>query len=191
MRGKQVLTFSNVVSVVALFVALGGSAYAGIQVARNSVGAKELKRAAVTESKIRRAAVTSEKVRDGTLLPRDFAKGTLTAGGTGATGPTGPQGRGGATGATGATGDTGATGAAGTAAAFARVSETGALQPDVPGFPPQSRGVVSVVKGEGGAATGTYCFDLAARAASAIATLDNADTVAAGRATRTRSAAGP
>jgi hypothetical protein len=47
----------------------------------------------------------------------------------------------------------------------------------VAGFPPQVKGIVAanIVKGEGGAATGTYCFDLPARPASAVVSLDNAD----------------
>ena len=37
------------------------------------------------------------------------------------------------------------------------------------------------MKGEGGAATGTYCFDIAGQVASAVVSLDNADAVAADR----------
>jgi hypothetical protein len=51
-----------VVSFVALFIALGGSAYAGFGLAKNSVGTKQLKNGAVTTSKIRNGAVTSSKI---------------------------------------------------------------------------------------------------------------------------------
>jgi hypothetical protein len=60
---------------------------------------------------------------------------------------------------------------------FARVAADGTPQPNVDGFPPQVKGIVAenVVKGEAAAATGTYCFDLPARPASAMVSLDNAD----------------
>jgi hypothetical protein len=61
---------------------------------------------------------------------------------------------------------------------FARVQANGTLQPDVAGFPPQNQGTILVSKGEGGAATGTYCFDLDSRPASAMVSLDNADAAA-------------
>jgi hypothetical protein len=67
---------ATAISLVALFVALGGTSYAAINLPRNSVGAAELKR----------NAVTSSKVKNGTLLKKDFKKGQLTAG------PTGPKG---------------------------------------------------------------------------------------------------
>ena len=41
---RQRLTFANVVSCIALFVALGGVSYAATQLPKNSVGAKQLKR---------------------------------------------------------------------------------------------------------------------------------------------------
>lgn len=47
------LTFANVVSLIALFVALSGGAYA-LTIPRDSVGAKQLKKNAVTASKSRR-----------------------------------------------------------------------------------------------------------------------------------------
>jgi hypothetical protein len=58
---------------------------------------------------------------------------------------------------------------------FARVQANGTLQPAIAGFPSQTKGTILVSKGEGGAATGTYCFDLESRPASAIVSLDNAD----------------
>jgi hypothetical protein len=55
------LTFSNVISLAALFVALGGSAYAALD--RNSVGTPQLKKNAVTSSKLRGGAVTTAKIK--------------------------------------------------------------------------------------------------------------------------------
>jgi hypothetical protein len=50
------------VALLALFVALGGSSYAALQLPRASVGTKQL----------RNGAVTSQKVRNNSLLVRDF-----------------------------------------------------------------------------------------------------------------------
>ena len=85
------LTFANIVSSIALFVALGGGAYA-VSIPRNSVGGPQLKRGAVTASKIKKGAVTSAKVKDRSLLATDFRRGQLPAGPRGATGPQGVPG---------------------------------------------------------------------------------------------------
>jgi hypothetical protein len=50
------------VSLVALIVALGGTAYAGFSLPKNSVGTKQLKNNAVTTSKIKNGAVTASKI---------------------------------------------------------------------------------------------------------------------------------
>lgn len=73
------LTFANVVSLVALFVALSGGAYA-LTIPRNSVGAKQLKKNAVTAPKIKRNAVTSPKVRNDSLTGADIRNDSLTGG---------------------------------------------------------------------------------------------------------------
>jgi hypothetical protein len=50
------------VAFVALLVALGGTAYAGLTIPKNSVGTKQLKKAAVTTPKIKNGAVTASKI---------------------------------------------------------------------------------------------------------------------------------
>ncbi len=55
------------VSVVALFVALGGTAYAGFTVPKNSVGTKQLKNNAVTTRKLANRAVTGAKIANNTI----------------------------------------------------------------------------------------------------------------------------
>jgi hypothetical protein len=87
---------------LALFVALGGTAYAA-SLPRNSVGTAQLKR----------NAVTSAKVKPRTLLASDFRQGQLPAGPQGPRGPEGPPGARGAEGATGARGAEGARGPGG------------------------------------------------------------------------------
>jgi hypothetical protein len=81
-RLKAWLSFRNVVAVLALFVALGGSAYAAGVLPVNSVGTAQLKG----------GSVTSGKVKDGTLKVVDIAGDQLERGPTGAVGPAGPAG---------------------------------------------------------------------------------------------------
>jgi hypothetical protein len=59
------LTFANVMSVVAVFIALGGAGYAATKLARNSVGTKQIKNEAVTLKKISPATQTSLKGQTG------------------------------------------------------------------------------------------------------------------------------
>lgn len=89
---RQQLTYANVIATLALFLALGGAAFAATQLPRNSVGTGQLKPEAVTAGKIAKKT-------------RNQLKGDR-----GATGPQGPAGKTGAKGATGATGATGAKG---------------------------------------------------------------------------------
>jgi hypothetical protein len=70
------LSFANVVSVLALFVALGGSAYA-FQLGKNSVGSKQLKKNAVTTAKVKKEAITAAKVKKGTLTGSQINASTL------------------------------------------------------------------------------------------------------------------
>jgi hypothetical protein len=90
------ITFANVVSLMALFVALGGSSYAALR-----VGSKEIRNNSVSSVDIRDNSVASRDVRNGSLLVRDFKAGQLPAG------PQGPQGSQGPQGPQGPKGDTG------------------------------------------------------------------------------------
>lgn len=64
---RKRLTFANVISCLALFVALGGAAYATGKLERNSVGTRQIKNNAVTEAKIKDGSVTGAKVKSGSL----------------------------------------------------------------------------------------------------------------------------
>jgi hypothetical protein len=55
------------VSLVALFLSLGGVGYAATQLPNNSVGAAQLKNSAVTNSKIKDSAVTYKKIEPGAV----------------------------------------------------------------------------------------------------------------------------
>jgi hypothetical protein len=82
---------------LALFVALGGGAYAAIKIPKNSVGTTQIKK----------NAVTTAKVKDHSLLQKDFKTGQIPAGAAGAAGPQGPQGAPGPQGLVGPKGDVG------------------------------------------------------------------------------------
>ena len=81
MRLRPRLSYANVmVTLLAVLVLGSGAAYAGVQLAKDSVGTRQLKK----------GAVTGAKVKDGTLRRSDFAPGLVPA--TGPAGPPGPQG---------------------------------------------------------------------------------------------------
>src|ERR1700712_5053114 len=93
-RLRSNLTYANVMATVAVFLALGGGAYAASQLPKNSVGSRQIKA----------DAVNSSKVDNRSLLAADFKAGQL---------PPGPQGERGAQGEQGAQGERGAEGPAG------------------------------------------------------------------------------
>jgi hypothetical protein len=134
------MTFANTISMIALFIALGGVSWAAVTLPKNSVGATQIKKDAVSRSEVKKSAVAGDEVKNASLGPEEFKPGTA-------------------------------------ARAFARVAADGTLQPDVAGFPSQVKGIVqaNIAQGEGGAATGTTCFDLPFRPASAMVVIDNAD----------------
>ncbi len=90
MRGiKDRLTYANVTATLALFVALGGSSYAAVNLPRNSVGSSELKANSVGAAEIKRKAVRSSEIRDRSIRLRDISKSTRNVL-HGQTGPIGP-----------------------------------------------------------------------------------------------------
>ena len=89
---RQHLSYANVVSTLCLFVLLGGTAYAAVQLQRNSVKSRHIAPGAVRKSDLARNAVTSSKVRNRSLRARDFG-GRLPSGGRGSRGPRGLRGR--------------------------------------------------------------------------------------------------
>jgi hypothetical protein len=101
-RIRSLFSYANVMATIALFLALGGGAYAALQLPKNSVGTRQLKK----------NAVVSSKVKNGTLLNRDFKAGQLPRG---LPGPKGDQGPAGPRGERGQAGPRGEQGPAGTA----------------------------------------------------------------------------
>lgn len=106
------LTYANVMATIAVFVALGGVGYAATRLPRNSVGTKQIRRAAVTPAKLSKAAKSRLVGPAGPEGPR------------GAAGPQGPRG---AQGTAGEKGARGPAGDPGTARAWASVEPDGKL----------------------------------------------------------------
>ncbi|HTR75433.1 MAG TPA: hypothetical protein VMH33_09295 [Solirubrobacterales bacterium] len=84
MQGRRLrprLTYANVMSTVAVFLALTGGATAiAMSLPKNSVGSKQIKKGAVTEAKIAKEAVTGPKVKISTFPKVPSAAHADTAG---------------------------------------------------------------------------------------------------------------
>ena len=82
------LTFANVVSVIALFIVLGGSSYAALR-----VGSRQIVNNSIRTQDIRNSHVTSRDIRNSTIRNEDInpeaalAKGFATIQATGTNGP--------------------------------------------------------------------------------------------------------
>jgi hypothetical protein len=85
------LTYANAMATIAVFIAIGGGAYAA-GLAKDSVKSKQIKNGAVKGADIHDNAITSPKVKDGSLLGSDFAAGQLPAGKPGEDGEDGQDG---------------------------------------------------------------------------------------------------
>jgi hypothetical protein len=66
-------------STLAVFLVLGGaSAFAAVQLGKNSVGTKQLKKGAVTKAKIRKGAVTTAKLKGNAVNAAKLRKNAVT-----------------------------------------------------------------------------------------------------------------
>jgi hypothetical protein len=75
---KRHLTAANVLSCMALFIALGGTAYAAVKLKPNQVKAVNIARQAVTNAKLKTQAVTSGKIKNGGVVNADLGAGAVT-----------------------------------------------------------------------------------------------------------------
>src|SRR6266511_2619830 len=96
------------ISLLALFVALGGTSYAVSKLPRNSVGSAQVINGSLQKADLSRKAVAALKGNRGPAGPQGQPGSAGPAGAAGATGATGPAGAAGATGPAGATGVAGA-----------------------------------------------------------------------------------
>ncbi len=74
---KRHLSVANVLSCIALFVALSGATYAATTASKNSVKAKSIAKGAVTTPKLRNGAVTTPKIRNGAVIGAKIAAGAV------------------------------------------------------------------------------------------------------------------
>lgn len=78
-RFRRHLTYANVISTLALLLALGlGTSYAASQLAPKSVGEPQLRPGAVTATKIRKSAVTAPKIKAAAVKQGKIASGAVT-----------------------------------------------------------------------------------------------------------------
>ena len=81
------MSFSNVVSLLALSIALGGTSYAALKVT-----GRDVVNSSLTGRDVRNNTLRGSDIRNGSLGVRDFARGRLPAGPRGPAGPPGPAG---------------------------------------------------------------------------------------------------
>lgn len=75
MRGR--INSAHVLAIIAIVLALGGSAMA-VTLAKNSVGTKQLRKGAVTKAKIKKNAVVESKIAGEAVTTRNLGKGSVT-----------------------------------------------------------------------------------------------------------------
>lgn len=79
-RAGRRLTYANVVSTLALFIAMGGAgAFAAGQLAPKSVGERQLRHGAVTAEKLRKDAVIAPKIKALAVKQAKLANGAVSA----------------------------------------------------------------------------------------------------------------
>jgi hypothetical protein len=78
-RATGKLTYANVMATIAVFIALGGGAYAALKLPKNSVGTKQLKREAVTGAKVKKDTLTGQEIKLSSLGQVPSAASATTA----------------------------------------------------------------------------------------------------------------
>src|SRR4051812_19668504 len=74
-RLRSRLTYGNVMSTLAVFIALGGTSYA-LTLPRNSVGSRELRSGSVGSSELKTGAVTGRDIKNRTIRLTDISPST-------------------------------------------------------------------------------------------------------------------
>lgn len=179
-----------VISLVALFVALGGTGYAALRLPRNSVGTIQ----------IRNGAVIAPKIRNGTIVGAKLRNGTVTAGKINVKGlsvPNATHATEAVTAMTAATASTATTATSATSASTATTAGTAttALSPGTLASGKTETGVYSVdfeaaKIGDAGSAAITFPFPLAAAPTVEWLAPGTSDANCAGSATNPQAAAG-
>jgi hypothetical protein len=76
-RLRARLSFANVTAAIALFVALGGTSYAAIELPSNSVGRAQIKTSGVGKSEIGANTVGSSEIRGSSITAPDIKTGAV------------------------------------------------------------------------------------------------------------------
>jgi hypothetical protein len=76
-RIRRNLSFANVISLIALFVALGGASYAAVALPKNSVGAKQIKKNGVGASEIKKNAVRAAEIKGNAVAASEVKDSSL------------------------------------------------------------------------------------------------------------------
>jgi hypothetical protein len=76
-RIRARLSFANVTSAIALFVALGGSAYAAVELPSNSVGRDQIRTSGVGKSEIGSNTVGTSELRNSGVAAADIKTGAV------------------------------------------------------------------------------------------------------------------
>ncbi|MGE5281115.1 MAG: hypothetical protein ACM3N0_02130 [Chloroflexota bacterium] len=71
------MTYANVMSSIAVFLVLGGAAFAAANLPKNSVGTKQLKNNAVTKKKIKKNSVVTNKIKNNAVTGAKVKESTL------------------------------------------------------------------------------------------------------------------
>jgi hypothetical protein len=84
MRIFRHLSFSNVVALLALFIVLGGAAYAGTKIngktiVNRSIGGGKLKNETITANKIKKGTITGAQIRNETITGAQIEAGSIDA----------------------------------------------------------------------------------------------------------------
>jgi hypothetical protein len=101
-------SLSLIISVVALFVALGGTSYAAL-----TITGKNVRNSSLTGADLKDSSVTGTDIKDASLGAKDFKPGQLVAGARGTAGPAGAIGPAGVQGSKGDPGSPGGPGVSG------------------------------------------------------------------------------
>jgi hypothetical protein len=73
-RARNAMSFANVTSALALFIALGGTSYAAVSLSRDDVGAWHIAAGAVGKSEIHRSAVSASEIRRNGVRPSEIRR---------------------------------------------------------------------------------------------------------------------
>jgi hypothetical protein len=155
---RRRLSYANVLSTVAVFLALGGTSYAAVaitgrDVENSSLTGHDVEDASLTGRDIRNSSLTGRQVKhsslgttdiaNGTLLAKDFRAGELSAGAEGPAGPRGDEGGTGSIGAQGVDGAAGADGAPGVGLTSGRLNDVAVNAPPEQTFFGSAMGVAT------------------------------------------------